>query len=90
MNKTELIKAMAVGELTQKDAGAALDAFQNAVIAELKAGGEVVLQGFGTFKVSEKAARTGVNPKTGAKIAIAAKKAPAFKAGNAFKDAVNK
>ena len=60
------------------------------VAAELKAGGSVQLIGFGTFKVAERAARTGVNPKTKAKIEIAASKAPAFKAGRALKDAVNK
>jgi nucleoid DNA-binding protein len=90
MNKSDLIKAIAAAtKLTQDEAGAALGAFQDAVIAELKAGGEVVLQGFGTFKVNAKAARDGINPKTKEKIKIAASKAPAFKAGPAFKKALN-
>jgi DNA-binding protein HU-beta len=91
MNKTELIKAVAgAANLTQKDAEAAINAFADVVIAEVKKGDKVVLQGFGTFEARGRAAREGINPKTGAKIKIAAKKVPAFSAGGAFKDAVNK
>lgn len=90
MNKSELIKHIAttVG-LTQAQATAALQAFETGVIDTLANGGEVALVGFGTFKVSDRAARTGRNPKTGEEIQIAAAKAPVFKAGKGLKDAVN-
>ena len=90
MNKTELIAAMAEkSELTKKDAGAALDAFTATVEDALKAGDKVQLVGFGTFEVKARAARTGINPQTKKPVKIAASKAPAFKAGKAFKDALN-
>ena len=90
MNKTELIAAMAEkSELTKKDAGAALEAFTAAVEDALKSGDKVQLVGFGTFEVKERAARTGINPQTKQPVKIAASKAPTFKAGKAFKDALN-
>ncbi|MCH5270660.1 MAG: HU family DNA-binding protein [Lachnospiraceae bacterium] len=90
MNKTELVAAIAEqAEISKKDAEKALAAFTNAVTAELKKGGKVQLVGFGTFEISERKAREGKNPQTGAKIKIAASKAPKFKAGKALKDAVN-
>ncbi len=90
MNKTELVVAIAEqAEISKKDAEKALTAFTNAVTAELKKGGKVQLVGFGTFEISERKAREGKNPQTGAKIKIAASKAPKFKAGKALKDAVN-
>ncbi|MCH5274958.1 MAG: HU family DNA-binding protein [Lachnospiraceae bacterium] len=90
MNKTELVAAIAEqAEISKKDAEKALAAFTNAVTAELKKGGKVQLVGFGTFEVSARKAREGKNPQTGAKIKIAASKAPKFKAGKALKDAVN-
>ena len=90
MNKTELIAAVADNaELSKKDAERALKAFVDVVTSELKKGEKVQLVGFGTFEVSERAARTGKNPQTGAEIKIAACKAPKFKAGKALKDAVN-
>ena len=90
MNKTELIAAVADNaELSKKDAEKALKAFVDVVTSELKKGEKVQLVGFGTFEVSERAARTGKNPQTGAEIKIAACKAPKFKAGKALKDAVN-
>ena len=89
MNKTELVASMAEkAGITKKDAEKALAAFVDSVAAELKAGGSVQLIGLGTFKVAERAARTGINPKTGDKIEIAASKAPAFKAGAALKAAI--
>ena len=91
MNKTELVEAMAKkAGLTKKDAEAAVKAFTEVVTAELKKGGKVQLVGFGTFEVAKRAAREGKNPQTGAKIKIAASKAPKFKAGKALKDTVNK
>ena len=90
MNKTELIAAMAEqAGLSKKDAEAALKAFTDVVAEELKANGKVQLVGFGTFEVSERAAREGRNPQTGASMTIAASKAPKFKAGKALKDMIN-
>ena len=90
MNKNELISAMAEkSELSKKDAGAALDAFVEAVQDALKAGDKVSLVGFGTFEVKERAARTGINPQTKQPVQIAASKAPAFKAGKVLKDVLN-
>lgn len=90
MNRTELVAAMAEkANLTKKDAEAALKAFTEVVAEDLKNGGKVQLVGFGTFEVSERAAREGRNPQTGATMTIAASKAPKFKAGKALKDAIN-
>ena len=90
MNKTELVAAISEKtELTNKDSEKALKALIDVVAEELKKGEKVQLVGFGTFEVSERAARTGKNPQTGAEIKIAACKAPKFKAGKALKDAVN-
>ena len=90
MNKTELVAAMAdQAGLSKKDAEAALKAFTDVVAAELKKGEKIQLVGFGTFEVSERAAREGRNPQTGKYMKIAASKAPKFKAGKALKDLVN-
>ena len=90
MNKTELIAAMAEkSELTKKDAEKALSAFLEAVEDALKNGDKVQLVGFGTFEVKNRAARTGINPQTKKPVMINASKAPSFKAGKAFKDALN-
>ena len=89
MNKSQLIKNIAASaNLTQAQATAALQAFETSIIDELANGGEVTLTGFGTFKVTERAARTGRNPQTGAEITIAPSNVPAFVAGKALKDAV--
>ena len=90
MNKTELVSAMAEKTgLSKKDAEAALRAFTDVVAEELKKGEKIQLVGFGTFEVSERAARTGRNPQTGAEMTIPASKSPKFKAGKALKDLVN-
>lgn len=90
MNKTELVAAVAEkAGLSKKDADKAVAAVIDAIVDTLKAGDKVALVGFGTFEVKNRAARTGINPATGAKIEIAASKAPAFKAGKALKDAIN-
>lgn len=82
MNKTELINAIAEKSgLTKADSKRALDAFIESVTGELKAGGKVALVGFGTFSVSEKSARKGINPRTKAVINIPAKKVAKFKPG---------
>lgn len=89
MNKTELVNAIAEkAGLTQKDAKAALDAMTESVTAALAAGDKVALIGFGTFSVSEKTARTGINPRTKEKIEIPARKAVKFKAGAELTDKV--
>ena len=89
MNKSELIDAIAVSaDIPKAVAGRALDAVIESVTDALKAGDSVVLVGFGTFAVKERAARTGRNPQTGKAINIAAAKIPGFKAGKALKDAV--
>lgn len=90
MNKTELIAAIAAkANLTKKDAEEALKAFTEVVTEELAKGEKIQLVGFGTFEVSERAAREGRNPKSGEPMTIAASKAPKFKAGKALKDKVN-
>ena len=90
MNKTELIAAVAEkAELSRKDAEKAVKAFTDVVSEELVNGGKIQLVGFGTFEVSERAAREGRNPKTGEPMPIAASKTPKFKAGKALKDMVN-
>ena len=90
MNRAELIAAMAKkAELSQKDAEKALKAFTEVVADELKKGDKIQLVGFGTFEVSERAAREGRNPQTGETMTIAASKAPKFKAGKALKDMIN-
>ena len=90
MNKTELVAAMAKEtNLSKKDVEAVLKSFVDVVSGELKKGEKVQLVGFGTFEVSERAARTGRNPQTNKTIEIPASKAPRFKAGKALKDALN-
>ena len=90
MNKTELVAAMAEkAELSEKDAEGALKAFIDVVTDELKKGEKVQLVGFGSFEVSERAAREGINPLTKKPMSIPASKAPKFKAGRGLKDAVN-
>ncbi len=90
MNKSELVSAIAAKtELSKKDAEKTLKAFIDVVTEELTEGGKIQLVGFGTFDVSERAARTGRNPQTGKEMNIPASKAPRFKAGKALKDAVN-
>lgn len=90
MNKTELVAAIAEkAELSKKDAEKALAAFTDVVADTLKNGDKIQLVGFGTFEVSERAAREGRNPKTGETMTISASKSPKFKAGKALKDLVN-
>ena len=90
MNKTELIAAVAEkAELSKKDAEKAVKAFTDVVSEELVNGGKIQLVGFGTFEVSERAAREGRNPKSGEVMNIPASKTPKFKAGKALKEMVN-
>ncbi len=90
MTKPELVKAVAEETgLTTKDAEKAVAAMLGAITDELVHGGKVQLIGFGTFEVSERAAREGRNPQTGETVQIAASKAPKFKPGKALKDLLN-
>ena len=90
MNKSELIEAMAdSADISKAAAGRALEGMVEAITKTIKRGDTVSVIGFGTFSLRERAARTGRNPKTGEKIQIKASKSPGFKAGKAFKDAVN-
>ncbi len=87
MNKSELINAVAEKSgLSKVDAKKALDATLEAIAEEVKKGGKVALVGFGTFSVSERSARKGINPRTKAPINIAAKKTTKFKAGSELSD----
>ena len=90
MNKAELVAAVAEkAEISKKDAEAAVKAFTDVVAEELKKGEKIQLVGFGTFEVSERAAREGRNPQSGEPMKIEASKAPRFKAGKALKDMIN-
>ena len=89
MNKQELVKKVAeTAGLKNVEAKAAVDATIDAIKAAVAEGDKVQIIGFGTFEVKERAARTGRNPQSGAAIEIPASKAPVFKAGKAFKDAI--
>ncbi|MEE1017552.1 MAG: HU family DNA-binding protein [Ruminococcus sp.] len=91
MKKTELIAAIAEQSgLSKKDAEKALSATIDTIVKAVAEGDKIQLTGFGTFEQRQRNARTGVDPRTGNSIEIAASKVPAFKAGKAFKDAVNK
>lgn len=90
MNKTELIAKVAEKcNMTKKDAEQAITAFTDTVTEALAKGEKVQLVGFGTFEVRDRAARIGRNPSTKEEINIPASKAPAFKAGQALKNALN-
>ena len=89
MNKAELIGAIIEGsEFTKNDAAKFLDAYINTVTKTLQSGEQIVVPGFGTFSVSNRAARTGRNPRTGESIEIKASRVPKFKAGKGLKDAL--
>ena len=91
MNRTYLIeKVVESTGVTKKEATAVVTAAFDAITEALVAGDKVQLIGFGTFETRERAARMGKNPQTGEAVEIAACKAPAFKAGKALKEAVNK
>ncbi len=90
MNKTDLVDVVAeAADISKASAARAVDAITAAITSALKKGEPVVLAGFGTFVVRERAARTGRNPRTGDAIEIKASKALGFKPGKALKDAVN-
>jgi DNA-binding protein HU-beta len=89
MNKGELIEQIAKDAgITKTQANGAMDAVTNAIMSALKKGDKVTLVGFGTFSVSQRAARNGRNPQTGATIKIKAAKVPKFKPGSEFKEKI--
>ena len=91
MNKAQLVDAMASrAGLSKADAKKALEEFVGATTDAMKGGDRVAMVGFGTFSISERAARKGRNPQTGATIDIAAKRVPKFSAGAELKKAVDK
>mgnify|MGYP001134705803 CR=1 FL=1 len=91
MNKTELVASVAEkAGLTKKDSEKAVNAVLAAVTESLQKGEKVQLVGFGTFEVRERKARKAQNPQTKKEITIPATKVPAFKAGKALKDEVNR
>ncbi len=90
MNKSELVARIAQqADMSKAKAELALKAITEGITETLANGDEVALVGFGTFKITERAARTGRNPRTGETLNIAASKNPSFKPGKALKDAVN-
>ncbi len=91
MTKSELVDQIADrAGLTKADAGRAVDAVVATVEEALRRGSDVTISGFGKFHVSERGARTGVNPRTGERIQIAASRVPRFSAGSALKGAVKR
>lgn len=90
MNKVGLVEAVmkAAGIEKKKDAVAAVEAVFDTIVKTLSRGEEVAITGFGTFRVSKRAARMGINPRTGEKIQIAASVKPKFRAGKVLKEAV--
>jgi nucleoid DNA-binding protein len=89
INRETLVGAIVEkADLTKKDVEAVLECFMDEVTKQLQEGNKVTLTGFGTFKVSDRAAREGINPQTKAKIQIPAMTVPKFTAGKALKEAV--
>ena len=89
VNKDMLIHAIVEKtELSKRDVGAVIEAFVDVVTAELRSGNKVTVTGFGTFRISNRAAREGINPQTKEKIKIPAMTVPKFTAGKTLKDAV--
>jgi len=89
MNKGGLVNEVAKVVCTKKEAQAAVECVFDSITKTLKKKGQVVIAGFGTFKVAKRKARTGRNPQTGAELKIAARSVPKFTAGKALKDAVD-
>jgi len=90
VNKSEMIDMVAeAADISKAAAGRAVDAVFDGITGSLKGGDSVTLVGFGTFSISDRAARSGRNPRTGETIQIKASRMPKFKAGKALKDAVN-
>jgi DNA-binding protein HU-beta len=91
MNKVEIINKVSeqIEGATKKDIGVVLDTIFDVIKTGIASGDTVKIAGFGNFGITERAARTGRNPKTGEAVEIAASKSPKFKAAKAFKEQVN-
>ncbi|HST56331.1 MAG TPA: HU family DNA-binding protein [Solirubrobacteraceae bacterium] len=90
MNKTQLVEAIAADSgLTKADSARAIESLVGTVSKTLKKGDDIVITGFGKFSVVKRAARQGVNPRTGERVKIKASKAPKFTAGAGLKQAVS-
>ena len=92
MNKTDLIAKVQENidiEVSKKDLATILDGIIETIKVNVASGEKIALAGFGTFEAVERAARECKNPQTGEPVHVEASKAPKFKAGKAFKDAVN-
>jgi len=91
MNKADVIDVIVNDvRITKTQADAMINAFKSAVISTLRKGETVTIVGFGTFMISNRAARNGRNPQTGATIKVKATKVPRFKAGKDFTEKINK
>jgi len=88
LSKEDLVEALAKGCCSKKEAADSLSALLDTITSALTKGDKVTITGFGTFSTSKRAARAGVNPRTGEKIQIKATVVPKFKAGKSLKDAV--
>lgn len=91
MNKLELVKRIAADtKMTQKDAAAVLDSALSAIVETVASGEKVQIVGFGSFERKQREARTAHDPRTGEPVELAASAVPAFRAGKAFREAVEK
>jgi len=90
MTKADLVdKVTALGDLTRRDGEVIVDTLFESVIGALKAGNKIEIRGFGSFRTRQRNARTGRNPKTGAKVDVPAKRVPFFKPSKELRDSVN-
>jgi integration host factor subunit beta len=90
MTKADLVdKVTALGDLTRRDGEVIVDTLFEAVIGALKGGDKIEIRGFGSFRTRQRNARTGRNPKTGAKVDVPAKRVPFFKPSKELRDSVN-
>jgi integration host factor subunit beta len=91
MTKADLVdKVTALGDLTRRDGEVIVDTLFDSVIGALKSGDKIEIRGFGSFRTRQRNARTGRNPKTGAKVDVPAKRVPFFKPSKELRDSVNK
>jgi integration host factor subunit beta len=90
MTKADLVdKVTALGDLTRRDGEVIVDTLFESVIGALKSGDKIEIRGFGSFRTRQRNARTGRNPKTGAKVDVPAKRVPFFKPSKELRDSVN-
>ncbi|HEY4359284.1 MAG TPA: HU family DNA-binding protein [Acidobacteriaceae bacterium] len=90
MTKAELVdRVTALGDLTRRDGEVIVDTLFDSIIGALKSGDKVEVRGFGSFRTRQRNSRTGRNPKTGASVAVPAKRVPFFKPSKELRDLVN-